>query len=82
MSRNAIVIFSANRPNMLAMCLSTVAPYCKKYGIDLRVVSDLKYNFNIPGYNSINFEKNQVYSYFDSYDRILRLDHDTLITKA
>lgn len=78
--KNLIFIVSIGRDNYLQYCLPSVKFYCKKYNIDLKVISNPLYN--IPSsleYNYKTFEKNQVYNYIEGYDRILRLDSDIII---
>jgi lipopolysaccharide biosynthesis glycosyltransferase len=78
---NAVVVIGIGRDNLLDLCLETVERYCKKYSLALEVIREVKYGYkNSPNYHYINFEKNQVYEYFDKYERILRLDSDVLIT--
>lgn len=83
---NAVFVININRDNIWNLCKKSVEDYCKKFGFDLIVITEPKYNLNQimnhSGYNYLTFEKNQVYEYFDKYDRILRLDCDVLINKT
>lgn len=81
MNKNAIVIVNISRDDQFETCRRSVEYYCKKHSIDFVCLTEKK--FNIQGqddYNYLTFEKNQVYSCFDKYDRILRLDSDIIIT--
>ena len=79
---NAIVVIAIGKSKIWDICRKTVIRYCKKYNIALEIISDSKYLENpfpdSPNFNM--FEKNQIYSLFEKYERILRLDWDTIIT--
>ena len=78
--KNLIFIVSIGRDNYLKYCLPSVKVYCKKYNIDLKVISTPFYNIPYSfEYNYNTFEKNQVYNHIEGYDRILRLDSDIII---
>lgn len=78
---NAVAVIGIGRSEVLNLCLQTVKRYCNKYSLNLEVIDTVKYGYeNKPNYHYINFEKNQVYDLFNKYNRILRLDSDTLIT--
>lgn len=71
---------SIGRDSYLKYCLPSVKVYCKKYNIDLKVISTPFYNIPYSfDYNYNTFEKNQVYHHIEGYDRILRLDSDIII---
>lgn len=72
---------SGGIPEEFTFALETFKRYCAKYGLDLIVISERKLSL---GYENVKdsavLEKFQVYDYLDKYDRILRIDIDTLIT--
>ena len=79
--KNLIFIVSIGRDKHLQYCIPSVELYCKKYSVDLKVINKPFYNIPITKeYNYITFEKNQVYNHIQEYDRILRLDSDTIIS--
>lgn len=80
---NAVVIVAIDRASMLELCLRGVEPYCDRYGLALEIVTTPEYR--IPGdgsYNFGTFEKFQVHRFVDQYDRILRLDVDTIVAPS
>tara|TARA_R110002153_G_scaffold108646_1_gene249239 strand:+ start:1103 stop:1840 length:738 start_codon:yes stop_codon:yes gene_type:complete len=87
--KNAIVIIDIGRKssnNILQYNLKSFEYYSKRTGADLIILDttqlDQKYNLKLQlPYDYIRFEKNQIYDLFNKYDRILRLDNDTIITK-
>ncbi|MHA1368403.1 MAG: glycosyltransferase [Promethearchaeota archaeon] len=55
--------------------------YGKKVNADFIIFNEIKINFKGPrNFNPILFEKYQVYDVLESYDRVLYLDTDILIT--
>tara|TARA_S200002703_G_scaffold151338_1_gene150594 strand:+ start:421 stop:1155 length:735 start_codon:yes stop_codon:yes gene_type:complete len=89
MSRNAIVVVNIQRKgtnNLLQYSLESFKDYSKRTNAELIVLSskklDQKYSLHKQSpYEYLRFEKNQIYDLFNTYDRILRLDSDTLIKK-
>ena len=66
---------------ILESSLPLFKKYCHKYNIELVGISKKKYGFESqPFYNFQMYEKNQIYDLFDSFDRILRIDTDILIS--
>lgn len=85
MKNRAIVITSIGRDKQLELCLSTVKPYAERVGADVRVIDTAKYKIKPKSneYNFLTFEKFQVFDlFFGNYDRILRLDCDTLVSPS
>jgi len=79
--RHAVVVVNIGRDRTWDVCRPSVEAYCEKYGLDLKVITEAQFHIQgLPDYNYRTFEKNQVYPFFDAYDRILRLDSDILIT--
>lgn len=79
--KNLIFIVSIGRDEYLQYCKPSVENYCKKFNIDLKIITTPKYNLPVTNeYNYNTFEKNQVYNHIEGYDRILRLDSDVIIS--
>ncbi len=81
MSEHAVCVTGVNMDEELELTLPFVKKYCTKYDLDLITIDTPE--LNVTGkkkYNYLKFEKNQVYNYFDQYNRILRLDADLLIS--
>lgn len=77
----AIFVVNINRDLDFKYCLPSLQIYSQKTNADLIVIDKPKYNFNIKGnYNYSTFEKNQIYTFLDKYERILRVDSDVIIT--
>lgn len=89
MSRNAIVVVNIQRKgtnNLLQYSLESFKDYSKRTNAELIVLSskklDQKYSLHKQSpYEYLRFEKNQIYDLFGKYNRILRLDNDTIIKK-
>ena len=82
-NKNAILVVSVGDDSKLKYSLPTFNSYADKVNADVVLIRDSQYNLEstFPGYyNYLNFEKNQIYNYFDKYERILRLDSDIIIT--
>ena len=87
--KNAVVVIDIKQKgihNLLQYTLKSFEEYCKRTRSELIILSskklDQKYNLHKQApYPYIRFEKNQIYDLFDEYNRILRLDSDTLITE-
>lgn len=80
-NRNAVITFDIGKNHFTDFSVLSFKKYCEKYDIDLIVVKQRKYNIeNHSNYNFTTYEKNQVIDYFAIYDRIMRIDIDTLIT--
>jgi lipopolysaccharide biosynthesis glycosyltransferase len=78
---NAVVVVAIGRSHISDISLPNIKTYCLKHNIAFELITEAKYGFeNNVYYHWINLEKNQIYHYFDKYDRILRLDSDILIT--
>jgi lipopolysaccharide biosynthesis glycosyltransferase len=77
MSRNAIVLLITDpRMSYLYYTVNTIKYYCKRYDIDLRIISNRKY-FK---YHPV-FEKWQVKDYIKEYSRVLMMDTDIVIKR-
>ena len=79
---NAVVVVAIGPSKEWEVSKHSIQAYCKKYDLQLEVITTTKYNIKpFDAFsNHVNlFEKNQVYELFDKYDRILRLDYDLLI---
>jgi lipopolysaccharide biosynthesis glycosyltransferase len=89
MSKNAIVIIDIAQNGFNGITqysLNSFKSYSQRVNADLIVIDtpqlESKYKlYTQSPYPYIRFEKNQIYDLFDTYDRILRLDSDTLIKK-
>lgn len=75
---------------MLELNMPYLKNYCNKTKSDLIIFTKPKLNIAdrvtnksihpyYGGYNYLRFEKNQVYSLFETYDKVLRLDTDIVI---
>lgn len=81
MSRNAVITFDIGDNHFSDFSVVSFKKYCEKFDIDLIVIKQRKYNIQShTGYNFTTYEKNQTKEFFSIYDRILRIDIDTLIT--
>ena len=81
--KNAVVVIVIDKSPEWDVCKPSVLKYCKKYKLHLEVITQNKYKidlFNNPSNNFNLFEKNQIYELFNKYNRILRIDYDTIIT--
>ncbi len=80
-ARNAVLVTQINRNEIWNLCKKSVKLYCDKFNLDLIEVIQPIYNIKgMQNYNYLTFEKNQIYHFFNQYDRIIRLDSDILIT--
>lgn len=88
--KNAVVVVAIGLDELLNVTLKSLLHYTNKTNSELVVIGSPKYNitsnFNnkdtypiVGEYSYGKFEKNQIYDLFDEYDRILRLDIDTVI---
>ncbi|MFW5847698.1 MAG: glycosyltransferase [bacterium] len=79
--KNSVIVVSIGRDEHLNISLPTIENYCNKFDINLEIIKKSKWNFKKKnGYNYMTFEKNQVYNFYEKYDKILRLDSDIIIT--
>jgi lipopolysaccharide biosynthesis glycosyltransferase len=79
---NCVLITAIGRNELLERSEPPARKYCKKVGAKLEIIRKPKWSIDGPrGYNYLAFEKNQVADYLKSYDHVLRLDADTLITE-
>lgn len=80
---NAVVIVAIDRARMLELCLKGVERYCGSFGLGLEIVTEPHYRISGDGsYNFGTFEKFQVQRFLERYDRILRLDVDTIVAPS
>ena len=81
-NKNAIFVVGIGDDRKLKYSLPTFEYYADKVNADLVLIRESSYNLKskFEDYNYLNFEKNQIFKYFDNYERILRLDSDILIT--
>ena len=78
---NAVAITNIGRDSVFRYCRRSVEPYCKRHGIALELITSPRYAMTgTDGYNYLSFEKNQIARLFDTYDRIVRLDADVIVT--
>lgn len=79
--KSCILIVAINREETLKYSSKTAKVFCEKFDHDLVIIKEPKYNIDGPGgYNYLTFEKNQIYDVLGDYDRVLRIDSDTIIT--
>lgn len=78
---NCVLIIAIGISSITRYSLPTIRSYCSKYNLDFKIINKAKYSINTGKYPSVRLEKNQIYDYFDKYDRKLRLDADMLIRK-
>ncbi len=80
---NTVIVIAIGKSKEWEACKPSVLSYCKRYNLSLEVITQPKYGLEPfdKFSNTVNlFEKNQIYELFDTYDRILRLDFDLIIT--
>lgn len=82
-TRNAILVVSIGKDGKLEYSLPSFYKYADKVNADVVIITESEYNLNSKfqsRYNYLTFEKNQIFKYFNRYEKILRLDSDTIIT--
>ncbi|MFH1542573.1 MAG: glycosyltransferase [bacterium] len=88
MTKNAlfcvnIIKENTQPPAEFSFAMETFKRYCRKYDLDLIVIDKRlitsEFEFN---YEYIMLEKFQLYEYLKKYDRVLKIDLDTLITAS
>lgn len=88
-SKNAIVVVDIKQKgshNFLQYNLESFKDYSKRTDAELIILSSKKLSNRYSlhkqyPYQYLRFEKNQIYELFNKYNRILRLDNDTIIKK-
>ena len=77
----AVAVTNIGKDLVFKYCLKSPEYFCSKYNCALEIIENVRYGIRgQDDYNYLTFEKNQIYELFDTYDRILRVDTDILIT--
>lgn len=82
MSKHALLIVNIGENDSAALSRELMQRYCRREDYDFVEIREPKINLRAPGirYNFTNLEKFQIYDVLGSYDRVLRLDTDVLVS--
>jgi len=78
---NAVVVVNIGRAHLMRWALPSISAYCSRTGARFHPINEPRWSLGThQGYNYGTFEKFQVYELFDTYERILRLDADVIVS--
>lgn len=82
MASRALLIINIGEQESAELARETMQQYCRREGYDFVELREPKVKITVPGvnYSFANLEKFQLYDVLGTYERVLRLDTDVLIS--
>lgn len=82
MASRALLIINIGEQESAELARELMQRYCRREGIDFVELRERKLNISVPGvnYSFTNLEKFQLYDVLGTYERVLRLDTDVLVS--